>query len=81
LSLVTFLSGSLDDFAGFKAARASMNALGTAADEGADGLKVGIEAAFGPVVGVAYAVAKLRAFAAYIAAFRHCCIPPMRNSL
>jgi hypothetical protein len=67
-----------DYLAPLEAARANANALSATAYKRADGLKVRIEAAVGPVVGMAHAVTELRPLAAYFAAFRHCSTPPTR---
>jgi hypothetical protein len=72
------LSGGFDDFATFQASRADAKTLNATANDGANGLKVWIEATVGPVVGVAYAVTELRPLAAHLTAFRHSCIPPTR---
>ena len=72
------LLGGFDDLACFQATRADAEALNATADDGANGLKVWIEAAVGPVVSVAYAVTELRPLAAHFTAFRHSCIPPTR---
>ena len=61
--------GSFDDLAGLQAASTHANSLSAAADESADALQVGIEAAIGAVVGVAHPVTKLRPLAADLTAF------------
>ena len=71
------LSG-FDDLAGLQTASADANALRTAAHKRADGLKIRIEAAVRPVVGVADGVTKLWSLAADFAAFCHCSTPPLR---
>jgi hypothetical protein len=74
------LSG-FDDLACFQTARAHPKALRAAADQSPDGLQVWIEAAVCAVIGVTYAVTKLRPLAADLTAFRHCYVPPMRISV
>lgn len=70
--------GGFDYLTCFQAARAYANALCPAADKCTDTLQVWIKAAVSAVVGVADSVTKLRPLTADLAAFRHCCVPPMR---
>ena len=62
------LSG-FDDLASLKATRANADALGSTADKSPNSLKVRVEAAVGPVVSVAHAMAELRSLAANFASF------------
>ena len=64
--------GSFYDLACFQAASADPDSLGAAGHQGADTLKVWIEATVGSVIGVAYTVPKLGPLATDITAFRHC---------
>lgn len=72
------LSCGFYDLSGFQAPRADAEALNATADQSADGLKVRVKATVSPIVGVAYAVTKLRPLAAHFTAFRHCYVPPTR---
>jgi hypothetical protein len=69
-------SGGFDDLARFQAASADSDALDATAHGGPDGLKVGVEATAGAIVGVADAIAELRPLAAYITTLCHMVIPP-----
>jgi hypothetical protein len=71
----------LDDLAGLQAPGARTDSLRSAAHQGANRLKIRIEAALGPVIGVAHPMTELRPFAAYVASFRHWLIPPTGKSL
>jgi uncharacterized protein (DUF58 family) len=71
MSCFTKTSSCFDHLARLQAARADADTLSTATYERANGLKVGIEAATGAVVGMTDAVAKLRPLATYIAALGH----------
>ena len=61
----------LHDFSGFQATSAYFDAFDYAVNQGAHSLKVRVEPAVGPIVGVADGVSELRALAAYIASLRH----------
>ena len=71
----------LDDLAGLQASSARADSLRAAAHQSADRLKIRIEAAVSPVVGVADPMTELRPLAAYVASFRHWLIPPTGKSL
>jgi len=71
----------LDYFAGLQTPGARSDSLRAAAHQSADRLKIRIEAAVGPVVGVADPMTELRPLAAYVASFRHWLIPPTGKSL
>ncbi len=73
--------GSFDNLAGFETSRADTYALSPAADEGSDGLQVGIKTTVCAVVGMADTVTKLRPLATYLATLRHGYVPPVTNSL
>ena len=64
--------GSLYDLSCFQAASADLDSLGAAGYEGADTLKIWIEATVGSVIGVADAVPKLGPLATYVTAFGNC---------
>lgn len=80
-SRIRYWLGSFDDFACFETASADSYSLHATAYDRANTLQVWIEAAIGPVVSVTDGVPKLRPLAADLASFRHCLVPPMRNSL
>ena len=63
---------SLYDFSSFQAAGANLESLGAARHEGADTLKIWIEATVGSIVCVADTVPKLGSLATYVTAFCHC---------
>jgi hypothetical protein len=64
-------SSGFDYLSSLYAARADAQALNVAANHGAHGLEIWLEAAMSAVIGVADAIAKLWPLAAYLAAFRH----------
>jgi hypothetical protein len=67
-------SGSLSDFAGLNASGADFLAANAALRQmHPNGLQVGIENAWRPVVGVRYIIAKLRAFATNFTTLCHDC--------
>src|SRR5262245_49083729 len=71
----------LDDLAGLQAPGARPDSLRATAHQSANRLKIRIEAAVGPVIGVADPMTELRPLAAYVASFRHWHIPPTGKSL
>ena len=64
--------GSLYDLSCFQAASADLDSLRAAGYEGADALKIWIEATVGSVIRVADAVPKLGPLSTYVTAFSHC---------
>src|SRR5512143_1039817 len=80
-SRIQYWLSSLDDFACFEAAGAASNSLHATAYDRTNALRVWIEAAIGPVVGVTDGVPELRPLATDLAACRQCLVPPMSNSL
>jgi len=65
----------LGDFAALDAVGADADTLGCSVDQGVNGLEIRAPAAPGYVVGVRDVIAKLRAFAAYVAYLCHCFAP------
>ena len=64
--------GCLYDLSCFQAASADLESLRAAGYEGADTLKIWIEATVGSIVCVADTVPKLGSLATYVTAFCHC---------